>query len=30
MLNISKYFKALLYPAGGHQGSYKAHQADNE
>ena len=27
MVNINKYIKALLDPAGGHQGSHKAHQA---
>ena len=27
MVNINKYIKALLHPAGGHQGSHKAHQA---
>ena len=30
MLNINKYIKALLYPAGGHQGSHKAPQAGNQ
>ena len=30
MANINKYIKALLYPAGGHQGSHKAHQAGNQ
>ena len=30
MVNISKYIKALLHPAGGHQGSHKAHQAGNQ
>ena len=29
MVNINKYIKALLHPAGGHQGSHKAHQAGN-
>ena len=29
MANINKYIKALLHPAGGHQGSQKAHQAGN-
>ena len=29
MVNIKKYIKALLHPAGGHQGSHKAHQAGN-
>ena len=27
MVNINKYIKALLHPAGGHQGSHKIHQA---
>ena len=27
MVNINKYIKALLHPAGGHQGSHEAHQA---
>ena len=26
MVNINKCIKALLHPAGGHQGSHKAHQ----
>ena len=30
MANINKYIKALLHPAGGHQGSHKAHQADKQ
>ena len=30
MVNINKYIKALLHPAGGHQGSHKAHQAGNQ
>ena len=30
MVNINKYIKALLYLAGGHQGSHKAHQAGNQ
>ena len=30
MVNINEYIKALLHPAGGHQGSYKAHQAGNQ
>ena len=30
MVNINKYIKALLHPAGGHQGSQKAHQAGNQ
>ena len=29
MVNINKYIKALLHPAGGHQGSHRAHQAGN-
>ena len=29
MVNINKYIKALLQPAGGHQESHKAHQAGN-
>ena len=29
MANINKYIKALLHPAGGHQGTHKAHQAGN-
>ena len=29
MVNINKYIKALLHPAGGHQGSHKTHQAGN-
>ena len=29
MVNINKYIKALLHPAGGHQGSHKAHRAGN-
>ena len=29
MANINKYIKALLHPAGDHQGSHKAHQAGN-
>ena len=27
MVNINEFIKALLHPAGGHQGSHKAHQA---
>ena len=30
MVNINKGIEALLYPAGGHQGSHKAHQAGNQ
>ena len=30
MITINKYIKALLNPAGGHQGSHKAHQAGNQ
>ena len=30
MANINKYLKALLNPAGGHQGGHKAHQAGNQ
>ena len=30
MVNINKYIKALLHPAGDHQGSHKAHQAGNQ
>ena len=30
MVNINVYIKALLHPAGGHQGSHKAHQAGNQ
>ena len=30
MANINNYIKALLHPAGGHQGSHKAHQAGNQ
>ena len=30
MVNINKYIKALLHPAGGHQGSHEAHQAGNQ
>ena len=30
MLHINSYIKALLRPAGGHQGSHKAHQAGNK
>ena len=29
MVTINKYIKALLHPAGGHQGSHEAHQAGN-
>ena len=29
MVNTNKYIKALLHPAGGDQGSHKAHQAGN-
>ena len=29
MVTINRYIKALLHPAGGHQGSHKAHQAGN-
>ena len=27
MVTINRYIKALLHPAGGHEGSHKAHQA---
>ena len=30
MVTINKYIKALLHPAGGHQGNHKAHQAGNQ
>ena len=30
MVTINKHIKALLHPAGGHQGSHEAHQADNQ
>ena len=30
MVNINKYIKALLHPAGSHQGSHKAQQAGNQ
>ena len=30
MANINKYIKALLHPAGGHQGSHKTHQAGKQ
>ena len=30
MVNINKYIKALLHPAGGHQGCHEAHQAGNQ
>ena len=30
MVTINRYIKALLHPAGGHQGSHKAHQAGNQ
>ena len=30
MVNINKYIKALLHLPGGHQASYKAHQAGNQ
>ena len=30
MVTINRYIEALLYPAGGHQGSHKAHQAGNQ
>ena len=30
MVTINRYIKALLRPAGGHQGSHKAHQAGNQ
>ena len=30
MININEYIKSLLHPAGGHQGSHKAHQAGNQ
>ena len=30
MVTIKKYMNALLHPAGGHQGSHKAHQAGNQ
>ena len=29
MVNVSKYIKALLYSASGHQGGREAHQAGN-
>ena len=30
MVNINQYMQALLHPAGGHQGSHKAHQDGNQ
>ena len=27
---VNRYIKGLLHPAGGHQGSHKAHQAGNQ
>ena len=30
MANINKYIEVLLHPAGGHQGSHKAHRAGNQ
>ena len=30
MVTINRYIKALLHPAGGHQGSHKTHQAGNQ
>ena len=30
MVTINRYIKAMLHPAGGHQGSHKAHQAGNQ
>ena len=30
MVTINRYIKALLHPAGGHQGNHKAHQAGNQ
>ena len=30
MVNINMYIKALLHSAGGHQGSHKGRQADNQ
>ena len=30
MVTINRYIKALLHPAGGHQGGDKAHQAGNQ
>ena len=30
MVTINRYIKALLHPAGGHQGSHKANQAGNQ
>ena len=30
MVTINRCIKALLHPAGGHQGSHKAHQAGNQ
>ena len=30
MINTNMYIEALLHPAGGHRGSHKAHQADNQ
>ena len=29
MVTTNRYIKSLLHPAGGHQGSHKAHQAGN-
>ena len=29
MVTINRYIKVLLHPAGGHQGSHKAHHAGN-
>ena len=29
MVNVNKYIKALLHPAGGHEGNQKDHQAGN-
>ena len=30
MVTINRYIKALLHPAGGHQGRHKTHQAGNQ
>ena len=30
MVTINRYIKALLHPAGGHQGNHNAHQAGNQ
>ena len=30
MVNINKYIKASLHPAGGRQGGHKAHQAGSQ